>query len=212
MSEKQQLLVATGNRGKLTELQSKLASAGYSRLLCLADYQLPSPEETASTFGGNATIKARSAGDATGLVTLGDDSGLVVPALSGEPGIYSARYAGPNATDCDNLNKLLRNLESAGISDRSAYFVCSLVLYAPKIDLILEVQAEWHGEITRTPKGDNGFGYDPIFMPSNFKVTAAELDRSEKNQISHRGQALDQLVALMQSHSDQLAQNNLGNG
>ena len=154
---------------------------------------MPSPEETGQTFIENALLKARHASLLTGLPALADDSGLVVPALNGAPGIFSARYAGPTASDIENCNRLLSAL--SGVTDRRACFHASLVflLHADDPDPII-AQGHWFGEILTQSQGTNGFGYDPIFLVPELKKTAAELPESEKSAISHRGQALRQLT------------------
>ena len=156
-------VLASGNRGKLREINAMLASLNVV-IRPQSDWQVPEAEETASTFIENALIKARNAALHTGLASIADDSGLVVPALGGAPGIYSARYAGRGATDRANLEKLLAELGSRTGRDRRAYFFCAMVLLDSVDDPApLVATASWHGEILMSPRGDGGVGYDPVF-------------------------------------------------
>ena len=168
-----------------------------------SDWKVPEAEETASTFIENALKKARNAARHTGLPSLADDSGLVVPALKGEPGIYSARYAGEDAGDQANMHKLLVTLEQQPGIDRQAYFYCAMVLVNTADDPApLVATARWHGEILHSMRGDGGFGYDPIFGVKGSKFSAAELSSEQKHRLSHRGQALKELVKqLHERHS-----------
>jgi len=160
-----------------------------------SDWNVPEAEEVASTFIENALEKARNAARHTGLPSLADDSGLVVPALDGEPGIISARYAGENADDRANMQKLLDALEHQSGKDRQAYFYCAMVLIKTVEDPApMIATARWHGEILFSPRGDGGFGYDPIFGVRGLQSSAAELDSVQKHRVSHRGQALRELV------------------
>lgn len=189
-----ELVLASGNPGKLRELSDMLGPLGFI-VHPQSDWDVPEAEETASTFVENALAKARNAAHYTGLPSLADDSGLVVPALGGEPGIFSARYAGEHADDQANMNKLLRTLEKGSDIDRQAYFYCSMVLVnTPDDPAPLIATARWHGEILRSPRGGGGFGYDPIFAVSGLQSSAAELGSDQKHKISHRGQALRELV------------------
>ncbi len=193
MSER--VVVATGNAGKVRELCAALSRL---RLDLVTQAQLgidPIPE-TASTFVENALAKARHATSVSGLPAIADDSGLVVNALGGAPGIRSARYAGDGATDADNNAKLLAALE--GVEDRAAHFTCSLVYLASADDPAPAIATgRWHGLIVDSPRGDNGFGYDPHFHVPSLDCTAAELPVVDKNRLSHRGQACRQLAALL---------------
>ena len=193
MSER--VVVATGNAGKVRELWAALARLELE-LVTQADLGIDSIPETAPTFVENALGKARHATSVSGLPAIADDSGLVVNALGGAPGIRSARYAGDDATDADNNVKLLAALE--GIEDRAAYFTCSLVYLASADDPAPVIATgRWHGLIVDTPRGDNGFGYDPHFHVPALDCTAAELPVVDKNRLSHRGQACRQLAALL---------------
>lgn len=181
------VVFASGNAGKLRELASLLAPAGI-QLLSASDFDLPAPEETGQTFLENALIKARDASDRTGLPAIGDDSGLVVPVLRGAPGIYSARFAGADATAADNNAKLVAALND--VADRRAHFYCALV-FLERADDPAPVVATgaWHGRIVDRPRGSRGFGYDPHFFVPELGATAAEIAPEVKNAHSHRGVA-----------------------
>ena len=153
------------------------------------------PEETGLTFVENALIKARAACAATGLPALADDSGVVVDALGGAPGVHSARYAGDGASDADNVAKLLDALEDVAAPERTAAFVCAIVyLRHPRDPCPLVCEGVWEGRILDVARGAGGFGYDPVFFVASLGRTAAELSRAEKNAVSHRGQALVKLL------------------
>jgi len=184
------LILATTNPGKIAEMNSLLG--GFSIPLKSVDQLGPLPpfEEDGKTFEDNAYKKAYETASATGLPALADDSGLVVEALNGAPGVFSARYAGPQATDAENNAKLLRELE--GVTNRKAAFECIIAIAVPSGPaLIYEGRVE--GEIALEPRGDNGFGYDPLFYYPPLGKTFAELSREEKNKVSHRGKALNEL-------------------
>ena len=194
-------VLASGNRGKLREIAAMLKPLGF--IVCpQSDWQVPEAAETAGTFVENSLIKARQAALHTGLACIADDSGLVVPALNGEPGIYSARYAGEDADDQANMRKLLAELQGRPAIDRNAYFYCAMVL-VDSIDAPAPLIAtgRWYGQILDSPQGDGGFGYDPIFGISassdSRQCSAAELSAAEKSRVSHRGQALKELVRLL---------------
>ncbi len=185
-----QFVLASSNRHKAEEIQQLLPDI---ELLLQSEAGVESPPETGSTFVENALIKAKHASQVTGLPALADDSGLCVHALKGEPGIYSARYAGEKATDQDNVQKLLHALGDE--PDRRAYFYCALIVLShPRDPCPLIAEARWNGEIALAPFGEGGFGYDPVFVVPGFNKTAAELPPEEKNAISHRGQALQLLI------------------
>jgi len=192
-------VLASGNQGKLREISGMLEPLGFV-VRPQIDWDVPEAAETASTFIENSLIKARQAARYTGLPSIADDSGLVVPALNGEPGIYSARYAGDDADDLANMQKLLHALEGKSGLDRNAYFYCAMVLVESVDDPApLVATARWHGHILTSRQGDGGFGYDPIFGVSGLSgsdrpVASAELSPAEKSRISHRGQALEELV------------------
>ncbi len=168
-----------------------------------SDWKVPEAEEVAPTFVENALAKARNAARHTGLPALADDSGLVVPALQGEPGIFSARYAGEDADDQANMHKLLATLERQSGAGRQAYFYCAMVLVNTADDPApLIATARWHGEILHSPRGDGGFGYDPIFGVRGLQSSAAELDFEQKHRLSHRGQALRELVRQLRERDE----------
>lgn len=183
----EKFVLASGNQRKCDEIRAVLGEHG--ELATLASMGIESPEETGATFIENAIIKARHAATHAGLPALADDSGLVVPALNGEPGIHSARYAGAGATDAANNRKLLQKL--AHCKDRSAFFYCCLVyLDGPFDPTPLIAEARWRGQVLHQERGQGGFGYDPIFRPEGMDVSAAELGSDEKNRLSHRARAL----------------------
>ena len=192
------VVIATGNPGKLVELQGLLGDLGME-LVAQSEFGVESAEETGATFAENALLKARHAAACTGLPAIADDSGIVVDALDGRPGVYSARYAGTNATDEENVDKLLAEL--VGISNRSAHFCCAAV-YVGSDDASepLVAEAGWHGIITGERRGSGGFGYDPVFFLPEFGCTSAELSRERKNELSHRGQAFRELKRLLSAH------------
>lgn len=191
------LVVASNNPGKLREFDALLAPLGWETIPQTA-LNVSECEEPHGTFVENALAKARHASAATGLPALADDSGICVHALSGAPGVYSARYAGEPKSDQRNNEKLIGEL--AGQADRSAHYVCVLVFVRrPDDPQPLIAEGEWHGEIVDSPRGEGGFGYDPYFLLSDEGVTAAELPAEEKNSRSHRGKALTKLVARLTS-------------
>jgi XTP/dITP diphosphohydrolase len=188
------VVLATGNPGKLQELRAMLEPLSIE-VLPLADFTRTSIAETGQSFVENAILKARHAAQLTQLPAIADDSGLEVEALHGAPGIYSARYAGEQASDDDNLQKLLAALAGRPASERVARYCCALVYMRWHHDPFpLISQASWQGRIVDVPRGRGGFGYDPIFEVPERGLTAAELPASEKNRLSHRGQALRGLV------------------
>jgi len=185
------LVIATHNPGKRREIAALIAPFGVTALSAGA-LGLAEPEETGATFEANAALKAHAAAEAAGLPALADDSGLVVPALGGDPGIYSARWAGPDK----DFALAMRRVEEAlaGRTDRRAYFVAVLALAWP--DGHLEgFRGEAHGTLVWPPRGERGFGYDPMFLPDARVITYGEMDPDEKHRISHRAMAFRQLVA-----------------
>lgn len=188
------LVIATGNAGKLKELEALLADSGIT-IVSQKSLGVSDAEETGLSFVENALIKARHAAAATGLPALADDSGLCVDILGGAPGIYSARYAGEGATDARNNQKLLETLQPLRTqTPLTARFVCVLALVRHANDpLPLICQAEWAGEILAAPRGEQGFGYDPLFWVAEEGMSSAELPRERKNTLSHRAKALQQL-------------------
>lgn len=195
--EEKTIMIATNNQGKAKEFASLFAKAGY-QIKTLADYkELPEVEETGQTFAENACLKAETIAQQLNIPVLADDSGLKVDALNGLPGVYSARFAGLQKSDAANNAKLLHELTDVADEQRTAQFHCTLAFAAPERETLV-VSAEWPGRIGRIPRGENGFGYDPLFVVPKLNKTAAELTGAEKNAISHRGQAMTKLAALWQ--------------
>ncbi|XXN62610.1 XTP/dITP diphosphatase [Enterobacter ludwigii] len=195
----QKVVLATGNPGKVRELADLLAAFGLD-IVAQTDLGVESAEETGLTFIENAILKARHAAEITGLPAIADDSGLAVDALGGAPGIYSARYAGVDASDRQNLDKLLVALENVPDGERQAQFHCVLVYLRHAADPTpLVFHGSWAGEITRAAAGAGGFGYDPIFYLPELGKTAAELSKDEKRAVSHRGKALTLLLEAMRN-------------
>lgn len=193
----QEIVVATSNPGKLREFAGLLAPTGL-RLRAQSEFGLASAEETGGSFIENAIIKARHAAAGTGLPALADDSGLAVDALGGEPGIHSARFAGPGADDAANNRKLLERLAGLPPGQRGARFHCVLVLMRHARDPVpLVCSASWEGRILEAPQGSKGFGYDPLFLDPVLGLSAAELEPSVKNRVSHRGRALEALLLAL---------------
>ena len=191
------LVLATGNAGKLREMRAILAS-WQVEVRALSEYTTDAAEETGLSFVENAILKARHAAAAAGLPAIADDSGLEVDALGGAPGVYSARWAGPQADDAANNARLLAELEAVPDAARSARYRCAMVyLRGPADASPVVCQASWEGRIARLPRGSGGFGYDPLFLVGEGTTTAAELDPAHKNRVSHRGQALRALVAAL---------------
>ena len=187
------LVLASSNRGKLDELRELLIPSGYE-LIAQSDLGVGDAEETGSTFVENALLKARHAARITGFAALADDSGLLVDALDGAPGLRSARFAGEHGNAAANNALLLEHLRDVPPDRRSAHFYCVLVLLRSADDpQPLIAEGSWRGRILDAPRGARGFGYDPLFLPDGQTLSAAELDPSMKNRISHRGQALDAL-------------------
>lgn len=193
-------VLATANRGKVAELSALLAAAGLDlRVTAQTELGVSAPPETGTTFVENALLKARHAARATGLPAIADDSGLVVGALGGAPGVRSARFAGEAGNDAANVAKLLELLADSPL-DRSARFHCALVALERADDPApLIATGSWSGEIAREPQGSGGFGYDPVFLDPALGRTAAQLDAAHKNRVSHRGAALRRLVELLKN-------------
>ncbi|MCS7150536.1 MAG: RdgB/HAM1 family non-canonical purine NTP pyrophosphatase [Caldimicrobium sp.] len=192
------LLIGTTNRGKIREIAEALKDLDLD-IKGLNDFpNIPPPEETGSTFLENAFIKAKYYAEYTGLLTLADDSGLEVEALQGRPGIRSSRFAGPNATDEENINLLLKLLTDVPEENLKARFVCLMVCYHPT-GRFIGAEGLWDGKIARKPRGSFGFGYDPVFLVGefNYQKTAAELPLEIKNQLSHRAKALKKLKDML---------------
>lgn len=190
--EKKTIVIATRNPGKAKEFAALFAKEGY-QIKTLLDYpDLPDVEETGTTFEENARLKAETIAQLLQQPVLADDSGLVVDALNGMPGIFSARFAGERKSDAANNAKLLHELTNVPDEQRTAHFHCTLVFAAPQKESLV-VEADWDGRIARIPQGDNGFGYDPLFIVPGYDKTSAELTSEEKNKISHRGMAVKEL-------------------
>jgi XTP/dITP diphosphohydrolase len=197
--DRRELVLASGNQGKLKELEHQLAGLGI-KPRSQSEFKVEPVEETGLTFIENALLKAREASRASGLPALGDDSGLVVEALDGRPGIYSARFAGDQASDAENNEKLLQAMDGLPAERRRAHFHCCLVLLRhPRDPDPLIAQGRWQGQILTEPRGEGGFGYDPLFFDPRQGVAAAELSLAEKARISHRGIALQSLLEQLQA-------------
>ena len=191
------LVLASGNAGKLAEIRQILAGCGVE-LVAQREFGIADATEAATTFVENALLKARHAARRSGLPALGDDSGLCVDALNGAPGLLSARYAGSHGDSAANIAKLLEALRDVPDARRTAHFHCSIALLAHAEDPApLIAEGHWHGSVLRAPRGDRGFGYDPVFFDPVRGMSAAELDPVIKNQVSHRGQALAVLRRLL---------------
>lgn len=194
-----ELVLATHNLHKIREIREMLKEIKGIDVISLRnfpDYQLP--EETGKTFAENALLKAEHAAKHLNKTVLADDSGLVVPSISGQPGVYSARFSGKDATDVENRQKLLEEMQSLDGLDRSAYFECCLILISPE-RLTKSVSAKCEGTIGLVEKGSHGFGYDPVFIKHDYDKTFAELDEQTKNRISHRRKAFDKLIPSIES-------------
>ena len=196
---KPRIVLATTNSAKLRELEA-LLSPWQVEVLAQSAFTSDSVPETGLTFVENAILKARHAAARSGLPAVADDSGIEVDALQGRPGIYSARYAGPGASDADNLQRLLVELAGVQSEKRSARYRCALAYMRFETDPApIICQASWEGCILTEPRGEGGFGYDPVFRVAGLDLTAAELPAVEKNQLSHRGKALHMLVRELEA-------------
>lgn len=191
------IVLASGNRGKVREFNELLAGLDLE-VVPQSEFGVPDAAETGLSFVENAIIKARNAAQHTGLPAIADDSGLEVDALHGAPGIRSARYAGPGASDQENLEKLLAELKDIPDTQRSARFQCVIVFLRHAADPTpIICQGTWEGRILHAPRGANGFGYDPVFYVPTHDCSAAELPSEVKNRFSHRGQALAKLLDIL---------------
>jgi XTP/dITP diphosphohydrolase len=189
------IVLASGNKGKLAEMQRLLAGLGVE-IVAQSELGVPEALEDGLSFVENSLIKARNAAKHSGLPAIADDSGIAVDALDGAPGIYSARYAGENVSDSDNVDKLLAEMK--GVSNRAASFYCALTFVRHHADPIpLVATAAWQGSVATAKSGGGGFGYDPVFEVDSSGKTAAELSKDEKSAISHRGQATQLLLAQL---------------
>ncbi|MCW8335884.1 XTP/dITP diphosphatase [Vibrio sp. SCSIO 43135] len=191
------IVLATGNQGKVREMADLLSEFGFD-VVAQSEYSVSEVAETGTTFIENAIIKARHAAKETGLPAIADDSGLEVDYLKGAPGIYSARFAGEKATDQQNLEKLLKEMEGVPSEQRSARFHCVLVLMRHEHDPTpIVCHGKWEGQILEQAQGDNGFGYDPVFFVPEDNCASAQLEPARKKQLSHRGKALSKLFATL---------------
>jgi XTP/dITP diphosphohydrolase len=188
------LVVATHNPGKARELAQILD--GRFEIVAAGELGLAEPDETEATFAGNALLKARAAADASGLVAIADDSGLSVAALDGAPGVYSARWAGPGRDFAEAMAKVEARLEEVGADDVSAWFTSALAVAWPQGPAVV-VEGRIDGTLTFPPRGDKGFGYDPIFVPEGYDQTFGELEPALKDSISHRARAFAKLKAAL---------------
>ncbi len=188
------IVLASGNRGKLREFKEMLSDDLISASDVVDNFEV---EESADSFAGNAMIKAKALYDklGEGYIVISDDSGISVPLLDGEPGIYSARYAGDGATDRDNLMKLINRLKESGVNSTPAYYTAAIAIVSDRAEYI--VHGWMHGRVITEPRGDKGFGYDPIFIPEGFENTLGELESDIKSNISHRAKALQSAIPVI---------------
>ena len=190
------IVLASYNPNKVEEIQMLLGNQFH--VVPQQAFDIPPIEETGATFHNNALLKAKAVFDITGLPVIGDDSGLEVAALDNQPGVYSSRFAGANASDDDNVDKLLREMQNIPNEKRTARFRCVIAfLRADNLDQPIFFVGEWEGFIAQERKGKNGFGYDPIFVDLQSELTAAELNSDQKNKISHRGKAIQSLKCYL---------------
>lgn len=190
------LVVASHNSGKVREIAALLAPLGVTAVSA-ASLGLPEPEETETSFAGNAALKARAAAEASGLPALADDSGLEVTALAGAPGVYSARWAGAERDFGAAMRRVRDEMQARAATDRSARFVCALALAEPG-GAVAVFEGEARGQIVWPPRGDKGFGYDPIFEPDGHRRTFGEMSHDEKLPLTHRARAFEKLLAALQ--------------
>lgn len=187
------VVMASGNAGKLREIAQILSDLDI-RVVPQSDFGIADADETGETFVDNALIKARHASAATGLAAIADDSGLAVDALDGRPGVYSARYSGPDGDDDMNIDKLLTELDGVPDERRGAAFHCAACYVSPDDSVPIIAEEEWRGTISRARRGDGGFGYDPVFFVAELGCSSAQLSAEQKNARSHRGKALRELA------------------
>lgn len=197
----QKIVIASGNAGKIREIAELFSDMG-CKVVAQAELGIDSPEESGQTFVENALLKARYAADKSGLPALADDSGIVVDALGGKPGIRSARYAGEDASDEENVDRLLEEMAGIGDANRGGGFHCAAVLVFPgdEHDPVI-AEGVWRGLILRRRVGDQGFGYDPVFLDENVNKSGGQMSRDEKNAVSHRGKAFRELKRLIRNRS-----------
>ena len=201
MTAPNRIVLATANLGKVREITRILAGLDVDiEIVPQTDFGIKSPAEDGKTFVENALIKARYAASEAGLPAIADDSGLVVEALGGKPGVHSARYSGPDATDDSNIDKLLVELSGVAPDQRGAAFHCCACYVTPDDTASLIAEGRWEGKIVTERRGNEGFGYDPVFYDPDAGRTAAELGPEQKNARSHRGKALTALAEMMRQH------------
>jgi len=194
------IVLASGNAGKVREINRLFAGSGIE-MVPQSDFDVPEIEETGTTFVENAIIKARHAAQVSGLPAISDDSGIEVDALDSRPGVYSARYAGEDASDEENNNKMLAELQGVAESERTARYQCLLVFMRSHTDPVpLITQGSWEGRILEAPQGDGGFGYDPIFYVPTHHCSGGELSLDIKNTLSHRAIALNAMLEAFKKH------------
>lgn len=200
MNSISKIVLASGNAGKAREIKRLFADSGID-IVMQSDFDVPDVEETGTTFVENAIIKARHAAQHTGLPAIADDSGIEVDALDARPGVWSARYAGKNASDADNNARMLQELKGVPENKRTARYQCLLVFMRSHTDPVpLISQGSWEGRILEAPQGTGGFGYDPIFYVPTHQCSGGELPLEEKNRISHRARALQDLLRQFHQH------------
>jgi XTP/dITP diphosphohydrolase len=195
------LLLATRNQGKIVEFRRILDAIAPGAIELVGLDQFPNlhdVDETGKTFEENALLKAREMSEASGLPAIADDSGLCVDALNGDPGIFSARWAGAHGNDQANLEKVLEQLKETPAAERGAYFICVAALYLPDGRTFCE-EGRFYGTILHAPVGENGFGYDPIFQPQGLDISSAQMSSDEKDAVSHRGKALRAIAPVVMS-------------
>lgn len=190
------IFIASKNKGKIKEIKSVLNNFNIEFFSLIDTPDIPDIDETGSTFKENAFIKAKALFDIVHIPVIADDSGLEADYLNGEPGVYSARYAGANASDLENCEKLLSELDDVEFENRTARFKCVIILYDGISERYFDGECEGH--IINYLRGDSGFGYDPLFLPQGYSKTFAELDLNTKNEISHRGKALKSLHKFLE--------------
>jgi XTP/dITP diphosphohydrolase len=200
MSKIEKIVLASGNAGKVREINKLFAGYGIE-VVPQSDFDVAEVPETGTTFVENAIIKARHAAECTGLPAIADDSGIEVDALHARPGIWSARYAGDNASDTDNNNKMLEELADVPEAQRTARYQCLIVFMRDHTDPVpIITQGSWEGRILEAPRGEGGFGYDPIFYVPTHDCSGGELPLEVKNTISHRAQALNAMLEEFKKH------------
>lgn len=192
-----EILVASKNVGKIKEFKQLLVDLPIILHSANEFEEIPEPEETGETFADNAILKAQYYAEKTGFIALADDSGLVVDALNGAPGIFSARYAGVDATNAERIDKLLKELGETPVEKRLARFVCAMAIATKTGEILNLAEGVCEGKISFEPVGTNGFGYDSIFVPNGFSESFGELSDEIKHKISHRGRAIEKIIEFL---------------